>query len=325
MTGLLSLLGDTPAHSPPAYCGRFAPSPTGPLHFGSMVAAVASFLDARQQQGRWLVRMEDLDTPRCQPHSAELILRQLEAHGLEWDGPVLYQSQRNAHYQAALDQLQQKGLAYPCSCTRSELARITPQRFGSDGALIYPGCCRAGLPAGRSARAWRLKVDSQRIEFDDAIQGHQSQQLDRDVGDFILQRADKLFAYQLAVVVDDAAQGITQVVRGADLLDSTPRQMLLQQHLGYPTPRYAHLPLAVDAQQQKLSKQTQAAAVSLQQPHIVLHAVLEFLGQQPPHESYGAGLAELWHWALAHWQLARVPRRLHLPCPVIESASTENG
>ena len=324
MTAPATLPGSSHAAAPSGYCGRFAPSPTGPLHFGSMVAALASFLEARQQQGRWLLRMEDLDTARCSPQAADLILRQLEAHGLEWDGPVLYQSQRSTHYQTALDRLTQAGQAYPCACTRSELARITPQRHGSDGALIYPGCCRAGLVPGRSARAWRLRVERQQLTFEDAIQGPQTQPLDSAVGDFILRRADGLFAYQLAVVVDDAEQGITHVLRGADLLDSTPRQILLQQLLGYPTPHYAHVPVAVDQQQQKLSKQTRALAVSLQQPSITLHAVLEFLGQQPPAELQRASLAELWHWAQTHWRLTRVARSLREPCPISALASPQN-
>lgn len=204
------------------YRGRFAPSPTGPLHAGSLVAAVGSYLDARSQHGEWLLRMEDVDTPRNVSGAADDILRTLEAFGFCWDGPVLWQSTRSEAYAEALAQLRSAGLAYGCACSRKEIAD-SASRPAIDGGLAYPGTCRAGLPAGRQARAWRLRVDGD-LGFVDRLQGHLSQQLENDVGDFVLLRADGLFAYQLAVTVDDEFQGISDIVRGADLLASTPRQ-----------------------------------------------------------------------------------------------------
>ena len=237
------------------YAGRFAPSPTGPLHFGSLVAALASWLDARAARGRWLVRIEDLDRPREAPGSATDILRTLERLGLFWDGEVLYQSRRREHYAAALRRLAPQ--CYACGCTRREIADSS-LALAADGARIYPGSCRAGLAAGRSARAVRVRTEAAPIEFIDRVQGPQRQSLERDVGDFVLLRADGQFAYQLAVVVDDALQGVTDVVRGADLLGSTARQIHLQRLLGIPTPRYLHVPVALSAAGGKLSKQTGA-------------------------------------------------------------------
>lgn len=257
------------------YVGRFAPSPTGPLHFGSLVAALASWLDARAARGRWLVRMEDLDAPRVQPGAAEDILRTLERLGLHWDGPVAYQSGRRALYRAALEKLGDR--TYPCACTRREIADSS-LGLATDGAPIYPGTCRSGLPRGKAARALRLRVAST-IRFEDRVQGVQEQVLERDVGDFVLLRADGQFAYQLAVVVDDAAQGVTDVVRGADLLDSTARQIFLQRLMGLPTPRYLHVPVVLTAAGQKLSKQTGAVAIDLDAPQRELRRALAFLGQ----------------------------------------------
>lgn len=291
--------------STPVYRGRFAPSPTGPLHFGSLVAAVGSFLEARTRSGEWLLRMEDVDVPRCSRTAVAEILRTLEACGLVWDGEVVWQSRRTDAYAAALERLKAAGRIFACACTRKELA---DSAIAPDGAAIYPGTCRQGLPGGRPARAWRLRVGDVRIGFDDAIQGRIDSNLAFDAGDFILLRADGLFAYQLAVVVDDAAAGITHVVRGADLLASTARQIFLQQCLGLSTPCYAHLPVAVNAAGEKLSKQTHAAPVDGSRPGPALFAVLEFLGQRPPPELSGAGPDELWAWAMSHWQLARVPR-----------------
>ncbi|MCK9387122.1 MAG: tRNA glutamyl-Q(34) synthetase GluQRS [Sulfuritalea sp.] len=294
-----------------AYRGRFAPSPTGPLHFGSLVAATGSFLEARTRGGEWLLRMEDVDAPRCSAAAASEILRALEACGFAWDGEVVWQSRRTETYAAALERLKAAGRVFPCACTRRELA---DSAIAPDGAAIYPGTCRQGLPAGRAARAWRLRVDDARVSFDDAIQGRIVSDLASDAGDFILLRADGLFAYQLAVVVDDAEAGITHVVRGADLLASTARQIFLQQCLGLPTPAYAHLPVAVNTAGEKLSKQTRAAAVDLSRPAPALYAALEFLGQQPPPELSSAAVNELWNWAKENWQLARVPRGPALPC-----------
>ena len=286
------------------YVGRFAPSPTGALHFGSLVAALASCLEALAHGGRWLLRMEDVDEPRCSPQAADDILRALERCGFEWAGEVLVQSRRKRRYGEALDHLVAAGMAYPCACTRRELADAA---LAGDGASIYPGTCRNGLPAGKAGRAWRLRVDDADIVFDDALQGRCRQNLARHVGDFVLFRADGYFAYQLAVVVDDADQGVSHVVRGADLLDSTPRQIFLQRRLGLPTPAYAHLPVAVNADGEKLSKQTRAAAI---EPGArVLVDALGFLGQWPPAELAEASIAEVWRWAAANWTLAAVPRR----------------
>lgn len=289
------------------YVGRFAPSPTGPLHFGSLVAALGSCLEARAQGGRWLLRMEDVNQPRCSRAAADRILRALEQCGFAWDGAPIMQSRRKALYRDALDRLRAAGLVYPCACTRRELA---DSALAMDGAAIYPGTCRNGLAPGKEARAWRLKVADQTLCFDDALQGRCCQDLAREVGDFVLLRADGYFAYQLAVVVNDAEQGITHVVRGADLLDSTLRQIYLQRCLALPRPAYAHLPVAVNAAGEKLSKQTRAAAIEPGAP--ILVEALAFLGQRPPHDLLRAGVAEVWAWALANWKLAAVPRRRSL-------------
>jgi glutamyl-Q tRNA(Asp) synthetase len=298
--------------STPFYRGRFAPSPTGPLHFGSLVAAAGSYLEARIRGGEWLLRMEDVDTPRCSKAAAGEILRTLEACGFAWDGEVVWQSRRSDLYAAALERLKNAGRVFPCACTRKELA---DSAIAPDGAVIYPGTCRLGLADGRQARAWRLRVGAARIGFDDAVQGRIDSDLACDAGDFILLRADGLFAYQLAVMVDDAAAGITHVVRGADLLASTARQIFLQQCLGVATPFYAHLPVAVNAAGEKLSKQTRAAAVDAARPGPALFAALAFLGQQPPAELSGASPDELWAWAMRHWRLDRVPRGPLCPAP----------
>ena len=294
------------------YRGRFAPSPTGPLHFGSLVAAVGSYLEAKSRGGAWLLRMEDLDTPREQPGAADAILRTLEACGMSWDGEPLYQSRRSVAYRAALARLEAQGLVYVCGCSRREIA---DSGLGPDGALIYPGTCRNGLASAKTARATRVRVDHELIEFEDFIQGKLSQDLAAEVGDFVLRRADGLYAYQLAVVVDDAEQEITDVVRGADLLDSTPRQIYLQRLLGLPTPRYLHLPAAVNAAGEKLSKQTLAPPVDARDPVPALVQVMDFLGQTPPAQLGRASLAEFWHWALAHWDAQHIPRRRSLPAP----------
>jgi len=283
------------------YVGRFAPSPTGALHFGSLLAALASWLDARRAGGRWLVRLEDLDSPRVMPGAADAILRQLQTIGLKWDGPVVYQSARTDRYREDLQRL--AAHCYPCACTRRELE---DSALAIDGSRIYPGTCRSGLSEGKTARALRLRTGDEPIQFVDRVQGAISQSLRRDVGDFVVQRADGQFAYQLAVVVDDAAQGVTDVVRGADLLDSTTRQIHLQRLLGYTTPRYLHLPVAANAQGDKLSKQTKAAdACAADVP-----AALRFLGMDPP-----AGLAarELLGWATGHWDPSRIPRARSIP------------
>lgn len=288
-------------HSGPdsIYRGRFAPSPTGPLHFGSLIAAAGSYLDAKHHDGTWLVRIEDLDTPRCVPGAADDILRTLEAFGLHWDEEIIYQSQRTAIYQKTLQHLQTLRAVYPCCCTRKEIADSA--LHGIDGP-VYPGTCRNGIPAGREERAWHVRTSGEPVKFDDILQGHVVQHLETEVGDFIVLRADGLFAYQLAVVADDAAQRITHVVRGADLLYSTPRQIYLQRLLGLTTPAYMHLPIAVNAQGEKLSKQTLAQPVEKNNAASTLFDVLVFLRQQPPAELRLSTIEELLAWAITHWK-----------------------
>ena len=276
--------------------GRFAPSPTGPLHFGSLVAALASWLDARHAGGRWLLRIEDLDRPRVMPGAEDEILRQLDALGLAWDGPVVRQSERLDLYEDALQRI--AAHCYPCACTRKELE---DSALAIDGSRIYPGTCRGGLAPGKPARALRVRTTNEEIRFTDRVQGEIAQRVESEVGDFVLRRADGVIAYQLAVVVDDDAQGITDVVRGADLLDSTARQIHLQRLLGAATPRYLHVPVATNAAGEKLSKQTAAGAAGPAD----LPRALRFLGQGVP-----AGLTprESLDWALHHWDVARIPR-----------------
>jgi glutamyl-Q tRNA(Asp) synthetase len=270
------------SHEPLSYIGRFAPSPTGPLHKGSLVAAMASYLDAKAHRGQWLVRIEDIDEARTVPEASESILQTLHALGMRWDGDVVWQSWRKPLYEAAFERL--GAHAYACGCTRREIA---DSRMGvaADGAAVYPGTCRGGLTAGKFARAYRLRVPdevgddpNECISFEDRWLGRVTQHLATEVGDFVLKRADGFWAYQLAVVVDDAAQNVTHVVRGSDLLDSTPRQIYLQRLLGVPTPRYMHVPLVTNAIGEKLSKQTGALALDLTQPEAELNEAARFLG-----------------------------------------------
>jgi glutamyl-Q tRNA(Asp) synthetase len=274
--------------------GRFAPSPTGDLHFGSLVAAVASCLNVRSVGGHWLIRVEDLDPPREVRGSSDRILEALQSFGMRSDMPVLFQSTRFGAHRAAVERLLTSGAAYWCGCSRSELP--------SDG--IYPGTCRAGLPAGKSPRAVRLKTEDQPIRFHDRIQGEIREVLSETTGDFIVWRADGLPAYQLAVVVDDAYQAVTEVVRGYDLLASTARQIHVQRCLGIPEPAYAHHPVVVTSDGQKLSKRLGADPIEAERPLEVLRLALRFLGQPCP---LLAGLGETWRWALANWNVARVP------------------
>ena len=292
------------------YRGRFAPSPTGPLHFGSLVAAVASYAEARSRGGAWLVRIEDLDPPRVVAGAADDILHVLEAYGLQWDGTVVYQSRRFDAYHAALHRLRELGVIYPCACSRREIADSA--LAGTEGP-VYPGTCRGGLISDRCARALRVNTHGVRIAFEDAALGRIEQDLERAGGDFVIYRCDRVFAYQLAVVIDDAEQGVTDVVRGADLLDSTPRQIYLQRLLSLPTPRYMHVPVAVDANGEKLSKQTSAVAVDTENPSPALFTTLHFLGQAPPAELATADIETLWQWALGHWHSERVPRTRWIP------------
>ena len=268
-----------------AYIGRFAPSPTGLLHAGSLVAALASWLDARAHGGIWRLRLEDVDTPRCVPGAGEQILQQLAHCGLVHEGEVLWQRRRSQVYQQALDTLVTQGLAYPCGCSRKAIEAAQAQATERHKAAIYPGTCRPGLH-GQPARAWRLNLQAVRAArglpvitgWTDRRLGPQAEDVDQTVGDFVLRRADGLWAYQLAVVVDDAAQGITDVVRGEDLRDNTARQILLQQALGLPTPRYLHTPLVLAANGEKLSKQNGATPLDLGDPLGALNAAARALG-----------------------------------------------
>lgn len=292
--------------------GRFAPSPTGLMHFGTLVAAVASFLQARSRGAPWYVRMEDIDPPRTVAGSAGAILKALEALGLFWDGPVFYQGVREEAYTESLNTLLEAGLAFPCACTRREAHKGPP---GIDGP-IYPGTCRNGMGAGRKGRSLRLRVDGNQIGFNDQVQGPIAQRLDQSVGDFVLKRADGFYAYQLAVVIDDAYQGIGEVVRGADLLDSTPRQIYLQSCLGLSQPSYLHIPMAVDKDGTKLSKSAGDAAVDTEKPGLQLLKALRFLGQHPPAELNGLSPEEVLNWAIAHWRIDSIPKLRALPIPV---------
>lgn len=289
-----------------AYTGRFAPSPTGLLHAGSLVAALASWLDARAHGGRWLVRIEDVDTPRCAPGADQAILQQLAACGLVPDGPVLWQSQRNAVYQSALDALVQKGWAYPCGCSRKDIETAIESAQARSVArhqtAVYPGTCRLGLN-GKPARAWRLHVQAVQTalglpaltHWRDRRLGAQRQNVSEEVGDFVLRRADGLWAYQLAVVVDDASQGVSHVVRGQDLADNTARQIVLQRALRLNTPQYLHTPLVMGDNGEKLSKQNGALALDLQHPIQALNKAAQVLGL--PAVAEPTPLRE----ALAHW------------------------
>lgn len=276
--------------------GRFAPSPTGDLHFGSLVAAVASFLEAKSRGGRWLIRIDDIDPPREVPGSADRILLALQSFGMRSDRPVLFQSQRTDAYRTALQTLLDKGLAFPCGCTRSELP--------SSG--VYPGTCRNGLPAGKSPRAVRLAINDQPVRFVDDIQGELSENLSETCGDFVIWRADGLPAYQLAVVVDDAWQGVTEIVRGCDLLYSTARQVHVARCLELGSPRYAHHPVAATAGQNKLSKRLGADPIEKLSRAATLERALRFLGQAAP---AGLSLVDLWDWAFDHWNLEQIPHR----------------
>lgn len=271
------------------YVGRFAPSPTGPLHAGSLVAALASRLDAHAHGGRWLLRIEDIDRPREMSGAATAIVDALERLGFEHDDRIVFQSRREPAYRRAFDRLQADGLVYPCACTRREIAdssTYVDKSFGADAALtggaraalVYPGTCRGGLAPGRHARAWRLRVDTKPVPWCDRLVGERSERLDETVGDFVVRRADGQWAYQLAVVVDDGEQGVTDVVRGADLRDSTARQVYLQRLLDLPAPRYLHVPVVVDAHGEKLSKQTGATPVDVLRPIETLNTALDFLG-----------------------------------------------
>ncbi|MFN7990038.1 MAG: tRNA glutamyl-Q(34) synthetase GluQRS [Thermoanaerobaculia bacterium] len=292
----------------PAVRGRFAPSPTGPLHLGSLVAAVGSWLSARAAGGEWLVRMEDLDGPRVVAGAADEILRALERYGLAWDGAVAVQSERTPLYEEALARLRGRALAYDCGCTRAEVARAAGAPDASDpvDATVYPGTCRNGLAPGRAPRAVRFRVPEGTIAFEDRVRGRVDEDVARAVGDFVVKRADGPFAYQLAVVVDDAAQGVTEVVRGGDLLSSTARQIALQEALGLPTPAYAHLPLVLGPDGRKLGKRDGALpldALDERRARETLALALRLLGQEG-----GEGTPEeMLREAVRRFDVARVP------------------
>lgn len=286
--------------------GRFAPSPTGPLHFGSLITAVGSYCLARRQGGRWLLRIEDLDTPRVVPGAADEIMRTLEHLDLHWDGEVVWQSRRGERYEAAVSRLRQKGLVFDCACSRREILASAPHP-GEEGPL-YPGTCRDGVPAGRRPRSLRIRVPQRQVCFADGVFGAIEQHLARAVGDFVLRRADGLFAYQLAVVVDDAEAGVTQVVRGADLLSSTARQIYLHLSLDQPLPDYVHLPLALAEDGEKLSKRHGTVeSVDGTEGGDLIWCALDFLGQEPPPCLRKASAGEVLAWGTSAFEAGRVP------------------
>ena len=301
----------------PGYVGRFAPSPTGPLHAGSLATALASRLDALAHDGRWLLRIEDLDPPREAPGAAAGIVETLARLGFAPDGPVEHQSRRGARYQEAFERLRAAGLVYPCACTRREIADSMSRAGLSrerNRELVYPGTCRSGMPAGRSARAWRLRVGDAVVAWSDRSGRDFEERMAEEVGDFVLKRADGLWAYQLAVVVDDAAQGVTDIVRGEDLIGSTSRQILLQRLLGLPLPRYLHLPVVTGADGEKLSKQNGAQAVDASRPLQALRAAMRHLELAAPEavDTGGGGpagrdgaLASFWARATRAWRASR--------------------
>jgi glutamyl-Q tRNA(Asp) synthetase len=308
------------------YRGRFAPSPSGPLHFGSLVAAVGSFLDARSRHGEWLVRIEDLDPPRERPGATDDILATLERYGLHWDGPVLRQSTRAEAYEAALARLESAGCLRRCCCSRAQLAALPENRAREPGEELYhpPECLPACQDAG-ARPAWRFRAPDRDVEFVDRVQGPQVANVARTVGDFVLRRRDGLFAYQLAVVVDDAAQGVTDVVRGADLLSSTARQVVLQQALALPRLTYMHLPIAVGDSGLKLSKSADAPALSRSSAAALVVAALEFLRQAPPAGLERAPLEEVWQWAVAHWRPGLAAGMKTGPVPGARAADESPG
>ncbi|WP_371356877.1 tRNA glutamyl-Q(34) synthetase GluQRS [Pseudomonas chlororaphis] len=286
-----------------SYIGRFAPTPSGHLHFGSLVAALASYLDARAVGGRWLLRMEDLDPPREEPGAQAAILKALESYGFEWDGEMVRQSERHAAYAAVLDRLFNQGLAYACTCSRKQLEPYHG---------IYPGLCR-NAGHGQEDAAIRLRVPELEYRFTDRVQGEFRQHLGRDVGDFVIRRRDGLYAYQLAVVLDDAWQGVTDIVRGADLLDSTPRQLYLQELLGLPQPRYLHVPLITQPDGHKLGKSYRSPPLAADQATPLLLRALRALGQKTDSEMVHASPREVLSWGIEHWDALLIPRTLSVP------------
>jgi glutamyl-Q tRNA(Asp) synthetase len=275
------------------------------LHSGSLLAALGSYLQARASQGEWLLRIEDLDTPRVVPGAADAILRTLEHFGFEWDGPIVWQSQRTPLYASAVDALVARNLLYPCSCSRKDLAAVSRvSDVDANDEPYYPGSCRNGPRRNGVPLALRLRTPERELRFADGLQGECTYHVGREVGDFVVRRRDGLHAYQLAVVVDDAEQGVTEVVRGCDLLSSTPRQMLLQEALGLSHPRHLHLPLLVEADGQKLAKSRRSVPVAAAEASTQLHAALKWLGQQPPPELARSQPTEVMKWAIGTWDVA---------------------
>ena len=287
------------------YRGRFAPSPTGPLHFGSLIAAVGSYLQAKHQQGEWLIRIDDIDPPREQKGAAANILTTLEGFGFEWDSDVLYQSNKLQRYQEAVNDLIKQQLAYPCSCSKKSILKKTGQ---IGGEIVYPGFCRDEPLEKSPEYSIRLRCSSEHIHFDDTIQGKQAINLEKLKGDFVIQRRDHHFSYQLATGIDDAEQGITEVVRGADLLSCTACQLHVQRMLNLPSPHYCHLPVALNDAGQKLSKQHHATPIVTENSVVLLYKALKFLGQKPPAHLIKANQEALWCWAKTHWRLDLVPK-----------------
>lgn len=279
------------------YVGRFAPSPTGPLHFGSLLAAVASCLEARRHNGRWLVRMEDIDPPREQVGAGDQIIAALDRYGFEWDGPVTYQSASDPQHRQAIGRLLDDELAYRCGCSRKDLVDAPRGPLG----IIYPGTCRNGTNDIEAST--RVRTTDDPVSFVDGLQGPQSQKLESGSGDFVILRRDGLVAYHLAVVIDDDLQGVTEIVRGIDLMDSTPRHICLQQYLGLGTPRYQHIPVAVHADGSKLSKLSGATGIPMDAAEQELVAALDALQQSPPSDIANASIADIWAWANEHWQI----------------------
>lgn len=308
-----------PVRAAAPYVGRFAPSPTGPLHFGSLLTAVASYLQARASGGKWLLRVEDIDPPREQQGATDVIIATLEQYGFEWDGPVLYQSASRTAHDDAVQKLLASKQAYRCSCSRRDLASAPHGPLG----VIYPGTCRAGC--ARNEFAIRVQTNDEPLSFVDGLQGQQSQQLESESGDYVIKRRDGLIAYQLAVVIDDFEQHITEVVRGIDLMDSTPRQIWLQQLLGYPTPNYMHIPVAVFPNGQKLSKNTGAPGVPSDSVTLTLIAALAALGQQPVPELERASLDDIWSWAQEHWQVDVLTAKTQITVDSGAMAAAKNG
>lgn len=293
------------------YRGRFAPSPTGPLHFGSLIAAIGSYLQAKTHDGEWLIRIDDIDPPRELEGASENILRTLEDFGFEWDQEVIYQSKRLKRYQESIERLIKLNLAYPCTCSRTQIMNKTSQNKGN---LIYPGYCRTAShtmnidSASPVEHSIRLRCNDETVSFSDYIQGRQASNIEKDIGDFVIKRRDHCFSYQLASGVDDAEQGITEVIRGSDLLKCTFGQRYIQQLLNLTSPTYCHLPVAINHTGQKLSKQNHAAPILAKDAVSLLYKALKFLGQMPPIELIKANQEDIWCWAKTHWRLDLVPK-----------------